>query len=142
MKKITWVKMKWKSTLWSDKAVVEFFDDNYKYLYDTLLGEMDREKPVWLCVKNNEPTRSTAQNNLYWVYLTLIEKETGDRKETQHERYKQMFLTPSKEKMSDGYIVNIYPTTTELTTKEFSDYIREIESFTGILVPPLYTHEL
>lgn len=141
MAKTHWIKMKFTSQ-WPEKAQITFFDESYRYLHDTVLGQMKRDKPVWICLRDNDPTRSVQQNALYWVYLETISRETGDTKEALHEDYKKRFVTPSKEKLSNGHIIELYRTTTEMTKKEFSDYIRSIEMETGILVPPIYTHEL
>ena len=40
---------------------------------------------VWVTVTDRAPTRSDAQNRLYWLYLGLVEEETGNDADYLHE---------------------------------------------------------
>jgi hypothetical protein len=66
---------------------------------------------VEVIVQVPEKTRSISQLRLYWAYLRLIEKETGDSAENLHQIFKEMFKINS---------------TARLNTVEFSQYLDKI----------------
>jgi hypothetical protein len=79
-------------------------------------------------------TRSLAQNALYWLYLHLLEDETGNEASDMHEYFKTRFL-PHRTKRLFGALVRLPPTTTSLDKLGFSDYLAKIEQLTGIPIP-------
>ena len=65
----------------------------------------------------------------------MISQETGNDMDDLHTLFKGMFL--SKEIVTVlGKPVRRTKSTTELSTGEFGDYIRQIEVLTGVLAPP------
>ena len=92
--------------------------------------------PVTLVITNKKPKRTEVQNRYYWgVYLPMISQETGNDMDDLHTLFKGMFL--SKEIVTVlGKPVRRTKSTTELSTGEFGDYIRQIEVLTGGLAPP------
>lgn len=119
-------------------------DDNNKRLvvrnkvyYQHQINQFPENENVTLLVSNRKPKRTTQQNNYYWgVYLPLIASETGeDNISHLHEYFKGKFLTKSIVKVM-GNDVRIKKSTTGLNTKEFSDYVRAIETETGVQAPP------
>ena len=71
---------------------------------------------------------------LFGAYYPLIEEETGQDKETIHECFKQKYLFVEVREVC-GFSVKIYQSSTQLTNKEFCDFIKNIEVDTGILAP-------
>lgn len=79
-------------------------------------------------------TRSAQANRYYFgVVLALIAEETGHHKDELHEFFKDEFLTPKVIRLEDdagGAIERkIHPSTTRLTTKEFTDYVERVREF-------------
>jgi len=92
-------------------------------------------KDLWMTIETKTPTRTNRQLRFYWVFLEKIAEETGSDPNRLHTTFKHMFLAP---KQSTGIYGRTYvetPSTEPLTTKEFSDYIKQIEMKTGISAP-------
>ncbi|HCW4261536.1 TPA: recombination protein NinB, partial [Acinetobacter baumannii] len=49
-------------------------------------------KPLVVTIKPDERNRSKAQNRLYWKWLHVIHKKTGNDEEQLHFEYKKKFL--------------------------------------------------
>lgn len=81
-----------------------------------------------------ESTRTMPQNRLYWLYLGVIARETGDEADNLHEFFKQEFLIPEVLTVM-GREVKKYPSTTKLKKQEFSDYMEKICALTEIPIP-------
>lgn len=62
----------------------------------------------------DETERTVRQNNLWWVYVGILSKETGNTNEEMHELLKSKFIPFSK-------------STTTLTSSEFSQAIKEMK---------------
>lgn len=82
--------------------------------------------------------RSLSQNNLYWLWLTCIEQETGTHRNFYHEYFTKKYL-PKDSAIVFGRIIEIQPTTTSQDTKQFSMYLEniriEVEAELGIMLP-------
>lgn len=114
------------------------------------------QKVCTIEIKEIKPKRSIDQNSLYWLWLTCIQEETGQDKNELHLLYRAMFL-----QKEDSYITSIiraelWPqlkimfnsfqfikylpeiidvisrSTTELDTKEFTDYLGKIQDHAAI----------
>lgn len=132
--------MKFPDTQWSGELKLDFYDEQYKYVYELELKNLNREKPVWIQLRNNNPTRTDLQNARYWVYMELISRECGGTKEAWHKYFSQSFLIPKVETLPNGKVIEHEITTTTLTTIEFNEYMKEVENETGILLPPVYDY--
>ncbi len=83
-------------------------------------------------------TRSMSQNNLYWLYLTVIQRETGNNANDLHEYLKRELLPPVfiKVKIKGKEVERKIPaSTTDLTKTEFIDYMDRISALTEIAIP-------
>jgi len=89
---------------------------------------------VEIIVQKEKKARSLKMNSLYWVYLKVLEDETGEDSENLHEYFKSIFL-PAKIVKIFGKEVRIPGSTTELSSLEFTEYIDKIERLTGISCP-------
>ena len=96
---------------------------------------------VKISVKRDRKVRSTGKGNernmngYYWLYLTLLESETGNTANDLHEYFKKTFLKPRIKNLF-GKEIELAPTTTELTGLEMWDYMLKIEELTKIQIPP------
>lgn len=91
-------------------------------------------RKVNITIEEPRTGRSTAQNRYYWMFLSLIESETGNAAEDIHELAKRKFLPPVFKTIM-GQEVKLPASTTKLDKQEFVDYISKIEQWTGIQAP-------
>jgi len=90
---------------------------------------------VWK-VEAEVATRSAQQNRLYWKWLGIIAKETGNEVSALHEHFKSKFLPPQTVTLKDE-IFEVY-TTKKLKIHEMSEYLNHINALAneyGIYLP-------
>lgn len=91
-----------------------------------------------IMLKELKGKRSISANALYWLWLTCIEKETGNEKEELHEYFKLKYLGTESVELFGETIIKTRTTSTKDTT-EFSMYMNKIKDFTlvnlGIELP-------
>lgn len=90
-------------------------DGTRRYIYD---------------VKQYHRPRSTNQNRLYWMWLSVIESETGTPREDVHEFLKRKFLEPRTITVG-GETLKIPGSTTKLDTAEFCKYMDCVQQWAG-----------
>ncbi|MBP1638951.1 MAG: hypothetical protein H6Q17_534 [Bacteroidetes bacterium] len=82
--------------------------------------------------------RSIDQNCLYWLWIACICQETGNDKDDVHMYFREYFLGYSEKRMF-GSLVRRVRSTTELDTKQFTDYLKKIKVWAsrelGIALP-------
>lgn len=108
--------------------------------------QLNKFKPgteVTLLIHSRRPKRSEQQNRYYWgVYLPLIAKETGEAElDRLHEYFKGKFLTQGIVEVL-GEKVRMKKSSTELGIGEFSQFIMDIETLTGVAAPPTENYGL
>jgi hypothetical protein len=79
-------------------------------------------------------TRTLAQNAYYWVYLGVIERETGENADDLHEFFKRKLLPPVF-KTIRGEEIKLPASTTELDKIAFGDYLDKICALTNVPLP-------
>lgn len=77
---------------------------------------------------------ASNQNGLYWLYLQVIEAETGNFADDLHEYFKRKFLTPRDLNIFNDKI-KVPGSTAVLNKVDFSEYMNKIEALTGIPIP-------
>lgn len=102
-------------------------------IFSLFLGNFEG-KQIEVIVQRDKKPRSLKVNSLYWVYLQILEDETGEESENLHEYFKRIFI-PAKLIKVFGKDVRIPGSTTELSSLEFSDYIGKIERLTRVPCP-------
>lgn len=95
-------------------------------------------KSVKLVIEDKK--RTLPQNSLYWAYLHIISRETGNDIEDLHYSFRFSFLEPQLVEVSDfnkggRTMVAELRSTTSLSKQEFTDYLERICSETGIPIP-------
>lgn len=82
--------------------------------------------------------RSLPQNKLMWMWLNCISAETGNDKNDLHDYFKDLWL-PVKQVNVLGKWIEKTASTTELDSKQFTDYLNKIQQFAntdlGIVLP-------
>lgn len=100
--------------------------------------ELSEDKPLELTIKDHKKKRTEDQNALYWSWLRIISKETGDSTKGLHAFYGDEFL-PKEHNIVMGKKVEEIKSTTELGVKAFTEYLKNVErhagSFLGIMLP-------
>ena len=86
-------------------------------------------KEIELRVDKYKEKRTLAQNRYYWIICTIVAEETGHDPEEIHQIFKSMFLK-TWTKLKHKRIQRIQ-STTELDTKEFTDYVDKCSRFAG-----------
>lgn len=90
-------------------------------------------------VKEN---RTLTQNNYLWLYLTIVERDTGNSQDDMH-TYIKRHLTPKIEKtiklLKDGEWVEhkgmVGKGTSELNKIEFGEMLDKLGALTGVPLP-------
>lgn len=106
-------------------------NNNREYL-DFL--EQNEGKDVEVEINVKKSRRSLDQNSFYWLYLGVIERETGNLATDLHELFKRKFLPPIPKKIL-GVEFKIPASTTELNKAEFSEYLDKISALTNVPIP-------
>lgn len=87
------------------------------------------ERSYKFTLKIYREIRSLRQNSLYWLWLTIIEYETGNDKNYLHEKvFGKKYLKQIEVKVTypKEEIITKNQSTTELDTKEFKIYLNKI----------------
>jgi len=96
--------------------------------------EKNDGKKVVVEIELEKAKRSLDQNALYWLYLGVIEKETGNLATDLHELFKRKFLPPIPKKIL-GVEFKLPNSTTDLSKQDFGEYLDKISAFTEIPIP-------
>ena len=78
-------------------------------------------------VKRYRKKRTLSQNKMYWLWINCIASETGNRPDDIHDYLKNKYL-PKRQIDIFGNIKEIPYSTTELNTKQFTDYLNAIDA--------------
>lgn len=93
----------------------------------------------WLTSSIEKPKRSNQQNRFYWLYLHIIEVETGNNADDMHEYFKRTLLSPRfisvKDKNGKEIEVKIPGSTTKQNKIEMGEYLDKISAKTGVPIP-------
>ena len=91
-------------------------------------------RKVKIVIDDDRDTRSSQQNRFYWMYLGLVESETGNNADDLHEYFKRKFLPPRFVKVL-GKEIKLPATTTKLGKLDFTNYLDKICSESGVAIP-------
>lgn len=89
------------------------------------LSQIDVKKAFIAEFKQFRFKRSLNQNNLYWMWLNCIKNDTGNETNYLHEYFSDRYL-PVETKTIFGKVVDKRRSTTDLDTREFTDYLEAI----------------
>lgn len=84
--------------------------------------------------------RTLNQNDFYWFYLEIIERETGNNANDLHEYFKRLLLPPKFVQVMNKTI-KLPKSTTELNKVEFSDYMDKICAEVEIPIPDVESYK-
>ena len=103
----------------------------------SFINELNLTTKFSVEIKPYKKSRSSAQNRLYWSYLTAIGDYNGDTSEDLHELFKGKFLGYFKKRVM-GEEIMVLKSTADLNTTEFGIYLAKIEGVAknlGIVLP-------
>lgn len=103
-------------------------------LWQTMLNKLKEGQICVVYFKICKRIRSIPQNNLYHLYLSVIESETGEEHDDLHLFFKKEFL-PWEITQKWGRRFVKLTSTTDLSVDEFMDYMAKIERLTEIPIP-------
>lgn len=102
------------------------------------LNSLNLDKPLSVEIKLYRKNRTLAQNRLLFMWLTIIGNDLGYHVEEIHAIMKDKFLS-SEIVVFQGKGFQVSPSTANLNTKEFTEYLNRIELFAnselGIILP-------
>jgi hypothetical protein len=91
------------------------------------LKELDFSKVWKVQVTERKHIRNLSQNDMYWAILEGLSDHLGYTKEELHELLKYKYLKYAKE--IAGQPVVVVPSTADLDTGQFAEYIENVISF-------------
>lgn len=102
--------------------------------YKRYLSGFDEGTKLVLDIDRKKNTRSLSQNAYMWLYLGVIENETGNTASDLHEFFKRKFLPPETKTIM-GTDIRLPASTTNLSKHDFSNYLDKICAMTGVPIP-------
>lgn len=97
------------------------FDQELPYIFSLLANGTYQ-----ITIKKASTKRSIPQNDLMWMWLTCIERETGTPKDDVYMYYCKRFLIKTIT-MGDKQ-ERIYNTSSKLNTKEMTEFLNKIQA--------------
>lgn len=108
------------------------FDVELPYVFSTLANGT-----YHITIKRASEKRSIPQNDLMWMWLACIERETGTPKDDVYMYYCKKFLM--KTIQLGSRLERIYDTSSKLNTEQMTDFLNKIQadalSELGITLP-------
>ncbi len=120
----------------------EFIIEDTEQIFDVLAElsklEVNPDRPISIKIDEFKSKRSIAQNNLFWSWMRMISKETGNTMNALHDYFCEEFLGKDLETVH-GKEQEVIRGTSKLNTAEMTDFLFQIESFAaselGIRLP-------
>ena len=123
------------------------------FMHTNYTQAINEGKPLRVVIDQKQDDRSTAQNRLYWLWLSQWSKRQGTDKDTEHLFFKKQFLAriyhrddvgqyrktftavkvlkeqkhPMYQQVADG--LNELISTTDASIDQFTEYLNDIHAF-------------
>lgn len=91
------------------------------YLFSTL-----RNGRYEMTIKRSSERRTVSQNDLMWMWMACIERETGTPKDDAYLYYCKLFLSKAV-KVGDRETM-VYETSSKLDTRRMSEFLERIQA--------------
>lgn len=102
--------------------------------YKRYLSGFNEGEKIVIDIEKKKNKRSLSQNSYYWIYLGVIENETGNTADDLHEYFKRKFLLPQVKTIL-GVEMKLPASTTGLSKHDFSEFLDKICALTGVPIP-------
>jgi hypothetical protein len=110
-----------------------FKDQPKEMAFKTLVQQFFKENPdttqASISISRYKPSRSDAQNRLYWKWVDILGKELGYSKDETHLILADKFLGRIEITTKKGDVISTVKSTRGLKTGEFTDYLHDIDFF-------------
>jgi len=103
--------------------------DQLREVFNTI-SKADLSKGFVIEWKRKKEIRSTDQNALYWLWLTCLERETGNDKNDLHDHFREVFLPYQLVDVLGSQKMRL-TSTSGLSKEQFSDYLNKIQVFSS-----------
>jgi len=98
-----------------------------------------RGRDVFVTVSRRQNARTLSQNSLYWVWCSELGNYIGEPRQAIHELLKERFLPKREIELLEGQRMEMPASTRTLSVEEFSQYMRDIQTwaatFLGLALP-------
>lgn len=103
---------------------------NLEQLKETFnkIAKADLKKGFVIEWKRIQKIRTNDQNALYWMWMTCLEQETGQDKNSLHDYFREKYLKVTYEKVFDSER-KILESTRKLDTVAMKNYLDKIQIF-------------
>lgn len=112
-------------------------DYHLKVKAQNLISDLPYEPVHEVIIREHKSSRSLAQNRLLWMWLTHISQQHFDKggefysPETWKIYFQQVFLEREVYKLPKGHIEARLKGTSKLNTKEFTEFLNDIDHYCG-----------
>ena len=110
---------------------------NLAHVMHELSGiKLDPNHPMQVVISEYKPSRSLAQNRLYWMWMRQISDDYAESggdiqsPEVWSEYFKRLFLGMERHSVQ-GIGIQLVQSTTELSIKEFAGYLEMVDMFSA-----------
>jgi hypothetical protein len=121
-----------------EKSKLEIKD---KQIYDNYLQSINNSF-VKVDIRPIKKVRSTLQNSLYWVWVTILAGYIGLTKEEMHDTLKSLFNTEIKvypiKETGEIHDIKVVRSTAKLNILTFCEYMNRIDQWAaelGVILP-------
>ena len=131
------------------KKIMSIHDEQTRQAVIRFIGAASITGALSVSITDKKPSRSLAQNSLYWSWVSTLSTETGHSKDEMHMELKRRLLLPLMLEYPERYtkavdahdMLQLFPakwptiaeliSTTDLIVHHFAMYLNEIEAFAG-----------
>ena len=90
------------------------------------LFNVDDPKPLEVIIQPYDPNSSNAQKRLYWKWIDIMSKHTGNHKINQDEMLRKIFLTPVFYKNNKGKDMEYIKSISDIGKKDMAQYMTQV----------------
>jgi len=83
-------------------------------------------KPLSVIIDDYDPHSSNAQKRLYWKWIDIMSKHTGNHKINQDEMLRKIFLTPVFYKNNKGKDMEYINRISDIGKKDMAEYMTQV----------------
>lgn len=118
-------------------AKMLIFDEESRKRARFVLDNIAVDKRWVMTIEREKSKRTLSQSALYFKWIGIIARETGNDPDAVHEAFKMMFLIPTEIKLGEQVV--LWRSTTKLDIGPMSDYMTRVYNYAaselGIFLP-------
>ncbi len=109
----------------------ELFNQQSKEAVKQYIDRLPLDKIFDVSISKKKVTRSMSQNRTYWMWLNCLSNESGNEKDFLHQYFSEKYLPYIQEEVFNQSVKRPV-STTKLDTKQFAEYLNQIQVFAGV----------